>query len=162
MTTMRSWNPVKDLIDLQNELLRTFQRTVGWPSEEVSRAVEQTWGVEATGGGFRPAIETFRRNGDLVVRAELPGVPPEQVEVLVKDSTLKIQGERPRPAAVGAEDYIMREFPYGRFERDVRLPREARTGEVKAAYENGVLEVTVPRAAEGAEAGRRVPVETIR
>jgi HSP20 family protein len=160
MATMRSWNPVKDLIELQNELLRTFQRTVGWPAEEVNRVVEQTWGVEGVGGGFRPAIETFRRNGDLVVRAELPGVPEDQVEVLVRDGSLKIQGERPKPAAVGVEDYITREFPYGRFERDVRLPREARTGEITAAYENGVLEITVPKAADGVEAGRRVPIET--
>jgi HSP20 family protein len=106
---------------------------------------------------FVPAAECFAKDKQLIVKMELPGVDPKQVEVLVTGNTLTIKGEKKEERKIEETDYFFREVAAGRFERSFTLPEGVKKEQVVAAFQNGVLEITVPTPA--LEAGRKVPIE---
>lgn len=144
MATER-WSPFREFLNIQNDLDHAFRRTLGWPTHR-------------PGHIWAPALESFARGNDLVVRLEVPGIDPDKVEISIKDHTLRIWGERRREETVNDEDYYAEEFAYGSFERTLTLPRQARVEDVKATYDQGVLEVVVPQGA-AVSGARKVPVE---
>jgi HSP20 family protein len=99
---------------------------------------------------WTPLVETYMRGDNLIVKSELPGVDPKDVDVVFDESSnqLVIKGERKQDKETKEEDYIYREVAYGKFERRFTLPPGARIDQMKAKYTNGMLEVTVPAAAE--------------
>ncbi len=107
---------------------------------------------------FLPAIESYIKDGNLIVRADVPGMEPKDIEVSVLGNVLTIKGEREDKKEVKAEDYIRREISYGKFERRMTLPEGAMTEKVKASFKNGVVEVTMPVGKE--LAAKKVPLET--
>jgi HSP20 family protein len=105
-----------------------------------------------------PAYDVFGRNGDLVVRMELPGIDPDtDVQVTVEDGVLCISGERRQAAEQDEGGYYRRERAYGSFQRGVPLPDTVSLDDIRASYDNGVLEVVVPKVAALSEP-KRVPV----
>ncbi len=107
--------------------------------------------------GFFPALESFVKEGNLVVRADVPGVDPKDIEVSVVGNTLTIKGERKEEEEVKSEDYIRRESSYGSFERRMTLPEGANTEKIAANFKNGVVEITLP-VSKTVEA-KKVPVQ---
>jgi HSP20 family protein len=107
---------------------------------------------------WTPAIEMFQRDGQLVVRTDLPGMSPEDVRIEVTDDTLTIEGERRSEVEVEDEDFYRSERTYGRFSRVIALPDGVDAENAQARFENGVLEVTIPLAQE-ASRGRRVEIQ---
>jgi HSP20 family protein len=106
-------------------------------------------------------LEEFTEDGTLVIRAEMPGIDPEKdVEISVTGDTLHISAERREEAEDEGRDYARREFRYGAFRRDLRIPKGVAESEVKASYKDGILEVRVPMPAEVLETGKRIPVTT--
>jgi HSP20 family protein len=91
-----------------------------------------------------PAIETFQREGKLVVQADLPGLQADDVTVEIDDGVLTLSGERREEHEVDESGVRRTERRYGRFTRSIALPEGARTEEVQASFCNGVLEITVP------------------
>ena len=106
---------------------------------------------------FAPPIESFVKGGNLVVRADVPGLDPKDLEVSVLHNILTIKGERKSEKEVKDKDYLRREVSYGSFERRMSLPEGAATDKVKANFKNGVIEVTIPLAKE-VEA-KKIPLE---
>jgi HSP20 family protein len=106
---------------------------------------------------FRPAIESYVKDGNLVVRADVPGLEPKDVEVSILGNVLTVKGERRSEQEVKKEDYVRREVSYGAFERRMSLPEGASLDKVKATFKNGVIEVTVPLAKE--TVAKKVPIE---
>jgi len=112
---------------------------------------------------FRPMLgqgmrmEDYVRNGDYVVRAELPGVDPEkEVEVSVTDGILSIRAERKEEAI----DKSHSEFRYGVFNRQIALPPGADEDHVEASYDKGILEVVVAMKKEDArKTEKRIPIK---
>jgi HSP20 family protein len=104
-------------------------------------------------------IEEQREDDHLVVRAEMPGIDPdEDVEITVTDNTLHLSAERREEnREEGDEGAYRSEFRYGRFTRSVPLPPGATEEDVEASYADGILEVRIPIAAESTGA-RRIPV----
>lgn len=98
------------------------------------------------GGDVRwiPEIEVERKNGSLVVKADLPGMKKDEVTVRVEHDRLTIEGERKQESEEKREGYYHSERSYGHFCRTIALPEGAKTDEAKAAFKDGVLEVTVP------------------
>ena len=96
---------------------------------------------------WAPALESFRQADEVVIRCDIPGVDPSDVRVKVEGQLLTITGERKPPREISDEAYSIRGVTYGRFERSVVLPEGIDPGAVKAAYQRGVLEITVPRSA---------------
>ena len=107
---------------------------------------------------FMPAVESYVKDGNLVVRADVPGLELKDLEVSVLRNVLTIKGERKTEKEVKKEDYLRREVSYGSFERRMSLPEGASTDQVKANFKNGVLEITIPMAKEAM--AKRVQIET--
>jgi HSP20 family protein len=84
----------------------------------------------------------------LVVRMELPGVPPDAVEVSVHEGVLNVAGERPLDGDIGEEDWLRLERPTGRFERSLTLPEATDPSGISASFENGLLELRIPHPPE--------------
>jgi len=93
-------------------------------------------------------VNIYDQGENLVVRAAVPGVKPEDIDVSVNDGTLDIRAESKREDEVNERDYYRREFRYGRIHRSFRLPAGVDASKVEASYDNGMLEVTIPRAPE--------------
>jgi HSP20 family protein len=105
-------------------------------------------------------IEETREGDTLVVRAEMPGIDPdEDVEIHVRDHLLEIRAERREEKTTEEEGTRRSEFRYGSFYRAVPLPPDAKEGDVAAAYKDGILEVRVPCAPAGEPSTQRIPIE---
>ncbi len=104
-----------------------------------------------------PALESFVKDGSLVVRTDMPGVDPKDVEVSVLGNVLTIKGERKESKEIKDNEYIRREVNYGAYERRITLPEGAATDKVRAQVKNGVVEITMPVGEK--LAARKVPVE---
>jgi HSP20 family protein len=122
---------------------RHWGRGAGWPFGE------EMW---------TPDIEVFHRNSELVIRADLPGLNKENVNVDVTDGQVTIEGERQRQHEEEREGAYRSERSYGRFSRTIALPEGVIADQAKATFSNGVLEITMPAPPEQARRGRRLEI----
>lgn len=104
-----------------------------------------------------PPVECYVRDDKLTVRADVPGIDPEHIEINILHDMLTIKGERKTEKEVKDEDYLRREVSYGAFERQLSLPEGALGDKAAAVFKNGVVEITIPLAKE--VRGRKVPLE---
>lgn len=91
-----------------------------------------------------PTVETFRKNDSIVVRADLPGLTKDDIDVEVEDDLLTISGERSEESRDDRDDYFRSERTYGRFFRAIPLPDGVESDKIDASFKDGVLEVTIP------------------
>lgn len=134
------WNPFEDeLSSWHRDIDDLFGRFFGRPE------------LRLTGG--LPAMETYRKDGNFVVRLDLPGVDPEGLDVHVEGDLLTIKAER--KAEEKGPEY--RETYYGKIERTVTLPRGVNPEKITARYEHGVLELVMPLPVE--LAGKKIPIQ---
>lgn len=110
--------------------------------------------------GWTPRVDMFEQDGYLVVRAALPGVRPQDIDVELEDGDLVIRGERKSEQAIRAEDYYRREWQYGRFYRRIELPFAVKPEQIQATFRDGVLEVRIPKPAELKPPVQKIPVTT--
>jgi len=103
-----------------------------------------------------PKVDIFDRNGSIVVKAELPGVKKEDVSVEVEGHDLVIQGKRDEKTETKEENYYRMERSSGSYYRRIPLPDGVKDENVTASYENGVLEVVVPRPQESTPATKKI------
>ena len=109
---------------------------------------------------WTPNIEVLYVNGAIVVRAELPGIKKEEVKIEIVEGALTVEGERRvHEKEVTKKGYFTTERAYGTFYRRIPLPEEAKVGEAKATFKDGVLEVTIPAPALTKEPARRLEIE---
>jgi len=112
-----------------------------------------------TGGKWEPQVEIFEHGGELVVRAELPGLKKEDVKIELSHDGLTIEGERRSEHEENGEGYYRSEFSYGSFHRRVPLPEGANPDEATAKFHDGVLEVTMPARKPVARAARKLAIQ---
>jgi len=135
------WEPFRDLVAVQDRLNRIFDDTFrGNP-----RGSDEDW---ALGGQWAPSVDIFEHEGNLVLKAELPGVDPKDVDVRVENNVLTLRGERKFETEVKKEKYHRVERAYGTFSRSFTLPNVVDTEKIKADYKDGVLQVTLPQREE--------------
>ncbi len=106
------------------------------------------WRVPTEEMVWTPAVEMYEKDDKFVVRAELPGMKKEEFDISVLGDTLPIKGERKAKSEVKDEDYYRCELCYGKFSRSVALPAAVDAKKVEASYENGILEITLPKVEE--------------
>ena len=106
-----------------------------------------------------PAVDVFEDNDDVVVKAELPGMSRDEIEVNVVNSTLTIKGEKKRKEEVKEDNFYRSERSYGMVSRSVVLPVEVKSEDAKATFNDGVLEVRLPKSATAKEKTRKVPIQ---
>jgi HSP20 family protein len=111
------------------------------------------------GRTWQPQVEIFEHDGELVVRAELPGLNKEDVKVELTDDGLTIHGERRSEHEENGEGYYRSEFSYGSFRRRVPLPEGANPDDATAKFHDGVLEVTMPARKPVARAARKLAIQ---
>jgi HSP20 family protein len=104
-------------------------------------------GVRLSAALKEPAIDMFEKKDSVVVRAELPGIEPDKIEVTVADGELRISGERAEEKEVKEENYYHAERAYGRIFRSVALPEGCASDGVTATSKDGVVEIVIPRKA---------------
>jgi len=106
-----------------------------------------------------PALDVFEDKDDVVVKAELPGMDKENIEVNLTDHMLTIKGEKKKEEEVKEENFYRSERSYGSFLRNVELPKAVQADKVKASFKNGILEVRAPKTEEAKNKEIKVKVE---
>ena len=128
------WDPFRDLSVLQDRINRIFSEQGGHAQDVSGR----TWA---------PVVDILETPGDLVVRAEIPGMSREAIDIEVTAESLTIRGER-KFDSESKDQYIRVERPYGPFQRSFSIGVPVQADKVKATYKDGLLEIVVPKAQE--------------
>lgn len=106
-----------------------------------------------------PSLDVYEEKDSVVVKAELPGLKKEDVEVNLVGANLTIKGEKKEDKEVKEDDYYRRERSYGSFLRTVALPCEVKSEEIKASFKDGVLEVRMPKTEEAKKKSIAVKID---
>ena len=95
-----------------------------------------------------PALDVYEQKDDLVVKAEIPGLTKDEIDISLEGNTLTIKGENKKEEEVKEEDYYRCERTFGAFSRSVELPVGVQADKVNASFKNGVLEIRLPKTEE--------------
>ena len=133
MTTLTRWEPFREMASLRRAMDRMFDDTFEFP---------RVWEREATWG---PALDVVEKEDSYIVKASVPGVAPEDVEITLTDNVLTIKGETKEEKEDKQENYHLRERHYGSFVRSITLPATVNADKVEAVNEHGVLTLTLPK-----------------
>ncbi|WP_249021557.1 Hsp20/alpha crystallin family protein [Conexibacter sp. S30A1] len=125
--TLTRWDPFAELSELRTRFDRIYDGLTG--------GTERSW---------VPAIDVARENGNLIVRADVPGIKPEEVKIEVEDDILTVSGEHEETTEAKEKEYVRRERRYGSFRRSMVLPTGVDAKQIKATTHDGVVEVTIP------------------
>ncbi len=137
------WSPLKELEDMRKDIERMFEEFF----EPFPRR-RRRWWPRMEAGVIVPNIDVYDKKGEIVVKAELPGVEKDQIELTVTKDSLTIKGEIKKDEEVKDEDYYAREISYGAFSRTINLPAEVNADQAKATFKNGILEIILPKKEE--------------
>jgi HSP20 family protein len=124
---LTEWRPFSDFAELRHRLDQAFR--------DLSDGAQRGW---------TPSVDLVRREDDLILRADIPGIKPEDVKIEVDDDVLTVSGEHTEEKEEKKEQYMRRERRFGSFSRSMVLPRGVDADDIKASCEHGVLEVTIP------------------
>ena len=129
--------PLRAITEMQREMNHLFARFFGEGEEAGNQWLSRS-------ASYVPQIESSVRENTLYVKADLPGIDPKDVEVMVEGNRLTLRGQR-KAEHEGAENgYVHREVQYGSFVRTFTIPEGVKAEEIQAKYHNGVLELSVP------------------
>jgi HSP20 family protein len=136
------WEPFRELVGFQDRMNRLFEDSF----RGVARGpAEDDW---ALGGSWAPAVDIYEHEGNLVLKAELPGIESKDVDIRLENNVLTLRGERQFDSVVKRESYHRVERAYGTFSRSFTLPSVVDQEKIKAEYKDGVLRVTLPKKEE--------------
>ncbi len=137
MADLTRWDPFREAMTLRDAVNRLFEdsfvRPLGWTAPN--------------GEGTNPlAVDMLETDNDVVVKASLPGIKPEDVEITVTGNLLDVKAEVKDEAEEKRGNYHYRERRVGTFQRSLSLPVDIKADQVEAVFENGVLTLTMPKA----------------
>jgi len=133
------WDPFREMTQLQNRFDRLFEAVGGR---------QESW---------LPAVDVFDTQDAVVLKAEIAGMNPDDIQIEVEDNVLTIKGERKFEEKVDEERYYRVERRFGAFQRSLALPQGVKSDQIDAAYDEGILTVTVPKAEQ--EKPKRIEVQ---
>jgi HSP20 family protein len=133
------WDPWTTLPTLQDRINRIFEEAFPRSSAKEGDFALADW---------RPAVDTYEENNNIVIKAELPGVKKENVTIDIKDNMLTLKGERTEETEVKEENYYRKERSYGKFHRAFTLPDAVDPNKIEASFKDGVLKISIPKAEE--------------
>jgi HSP20 family protein len=140
MANVVRWNPVREAAELMNE----FDRALEYP------LLRQRWGMPLRTneivGSWNLALDVAEKGDVFTVKASLPGISPDDLNVTLEDNVLTIQGEVKEDETIEESNYHIRERRTGSFSRSVRFPVPVESDKVEAEFENGVLTLSIPKA----------------
>ena len=106
-----------------------------------------------------PTVDIFEKDNNVVVKAEIPGMKKEDIEVNLTDDTITISGEKKKEDTVEKKNYYRVERSYGSFCRSFRLPKEVRADKAKAKFKDGILEIKIPETEEAKKRKKKLNIE---
>jgi len=106
-----------------------------------------------------PTVDIFREGSDVVVKAELPGMKKEDIDVTISGDLITVSGEKKKEEKVKEKDYYRYERSEGSFTRSLRLPEDIQPDKAKAAFNNGVLEIKIPMTEEAKKKEKKLKIE---
>jgi len=127
------WDPFRDLLNLQEKMNRLFEDSI-IPRQELMYS-----------GSWIPPVDIYETDDEIVLRAEVPGLNRKSIKVELDGNRLSIKGERKLEKGLKEENYHRIERSHGVFQRTFSLPTEIVYDNVNAAYQNGVLEIKLPK-----------------
>ncbi len=133
------YNPFSELEQLHNEINSLFDFSFGSFPERQTGLLETGWA---------PAIDVYDSKDNVLVKADLPGLKKEDIDVTIQDNTLIIKGEKKPATEIDEAGYVRTERFCGAFQRAISLPAEVDSSEVKASYKDGTLALTLPKKEE--------------
>jgi HSP20 family protein len=149
---MRAMNrleqPFRGATTLQEQINRIFGEGVGHT------------GMESNLTPWAPAVDIYETENELVVKADLPDVNPQNLDIRVENNILTIRGERKFESKVNEDNYLRIERAYGSFSRSFSLANSVKTEAIKADYQNGVLTLSLPKREEAKPKQIKVTVGT--
>ena len=134
MKNITRWNPSREVSSLWNALDRMFEDSYMMPTDQV-----RSWGL---------ALDVAENDNAYVVKASVPGVSPDDINVTLEKNVLTISGQTGADETINSEEYRLRERRYGTFSRSLRFPVEVNAESIEANYEQGVLTLIVPKTEE--------------
>lgn len=147
---MMRWNPMREVLAMQRMM---------------DRLIDETWGgvrtADAEVSAATLALDVHETANGYVVAASLPGVKADDIQITYHDGVLTVAGDVPQFRPAGDEKdnrVLMTERAWGKFSRSIRLPQPIQADAIEAAYENGVLTLTLPKSPEAQP--RMIPVRT--
>ncbi|PYT14840.1 MAG: molecular chaperone, partial [Acidobacteria bacterium] len=132
------WEPFRDLLTIQDRMNRLFQEGLG----------RRIGPEDRPAGQWSPPVDILESDDRIVLRADLPGVEQDDIELRVEDNILVLRGQRKPPADVRPEDMHRSERPHGSFVRSFSLPQNIDHSAIRATQKSGVLEVVMPKKQE--------------
>src|ERR1700676_98011 len=149
MRVMNRWEqPCRGAATLQEQINRIFGEGLGHTGEESNLTP------------WAPAVDIFETEHELVVKADLPDVNPQDLDIRVENNILTIRGERKFENKVSEENYLRVERAYGSFSRSFSLANSVKSDAIKADYQNGVLTLSIPKREEAKPKQIKVNVGT--
>ena len=135
MSTLIRWDPYREFATMRNLMDRVFEDTFG-PTQPMRNEA------------LALALDVAEKEEGFVVKASVPGINPDDLDISLTNGVLTIRGETKADNEINEENYHLRERRYGGFMRSVTLPVPVQSDKVDAAYDNGVLTLTLPKAEE--------------
>jgi HSP20 family protein len=142
MATMMRWDPFQDLRSAQDEMAQMspiLAHALGLQGQPQGSGRATAWA---------PALDISERKDAYLVTVELPGVEADDLEITLEDGLLTIQGERQFTSESSEEQFHRIERRYGAFRRSITLPAQVQAEQIEASFENGVLQIVVPKMEE--------------
>lgn len=140
------WEPFHELENMRREMDRMFER----------------WVPESNGGkdglAFIPSVEMDETDQEVHLKLEVPGLEAKDLNVEVTEDTVSVWGERKSESETESEGMVRSEFHYGKFERVIPMPSHVQPDHVEAEYNNGVLNLTLPKSAKEEKKAVKVSV----
>ena len=136
------WNPFRDMDNISREMSNWFD----FPSK-------------IFGGASTPRVDVYQTESDVIVKAEIPGVAKEDLNVYIDEGTIKLSGQTRRENEFKDEDVYRAERYYGNFSRTIPLPAEVKSDQARAEYRDGILSITVPKVEPSKTKGRKIDIQ---
>jgi HSP20 family protein len=151
---LTTWKPFRELAPF-----RDFER--------MRRDMDRLWdsfferGVRGRedDGEWLPSLDVAETKNEIVVKAEVPGLDPKDIDISLSDGLLTIKGEKKQEREEKEENYHLVERSYGAFTRSIQLPKEVQSDKISASYKNGVLKVTLPKSEEAKKKEVKIRVQ---
>ncbi len=140
MTTLTRWEPIRELNDMRRTMDRMMERFFEEPSGSSFAAFPQR-----NGNAWHLPLDIAEDADAYMIKASVPGIDPEQIEITLNDTVLTIKGETSSESESKETNWHLRERRYGSFSRSVTLPTPVNADAVEATNENGVLTLRLPK-----------------
>jgi HSP20 family protein len=152
---LTTWKPFRELAPFKDfeRMRREMDRL--WDSFFEGGLRKRTEGAE----DWHPSLDIAETKNEIVVKAEVPGMDPKDIDISLSDGMLTVKGEKKQEKEEKEADYHLIERSYGAFTRSVQLPKEVQSDKISASYKNGILKINLPKSEEAKKKEIKIKVE---